>query len=165
MVLNPFRDEKKEEKEERKEIYYINPYPTNLLDAFFKMEDLLKRIETYLRGGYVKFKPDGSIEEVIPTNAEPLLNDEGIRELMSIIRSRLDVVLNTSIIDETFIRDEVYFFNLNLIFILYKNAERWGLKKYKFIELIDFLVSAYEMALRRSLGGAFLKALFLRPTL
>ncbi len=141
----------REEREER-----LAPSPEVIL-KLLDVDEYIQRIDAYLSGEVIKMTESGIIREKIE-GARPLLNQKGRAELLQIMRARLDpVIYSTSILDMDFIRDEVYFFNINLISLFLKKAEEWELDITKFSEIIDFLVSSYEAQLRKALGGQFLR--------
>jgi len=129
------------------------------LTKFFSIEDLLTRIEAYLKGQIIVKNAAG--EEITTTLGKRIMNDEGIQEILQIMRKRLDgIVYSTSFLDLTYIQYEVFFFNLNLIELIAAKAKDWELDTSHYEELIDYLTSAYESILRKALGGQTLRIMF-----
>jgi len=146
---------------QQKEPYRV--YPPELIETILDVEDLLDRIEVYLKGGKIEIK-EGQKIKIIPQKEEWLLNEEGIKNILEIMRKRLDpIIYSTTSVNEEFIATEVYFFHLDLVRLLAKNAHKWKLKREKFHELCDFLVSAFEAILRKSLNAYLLSLLFGHP--
>lgn len=133
--------------------------PVEFLQMLFNIDDLLERIEVFLRGEMLYKKEDGTYER--KKIGEKLLNEQGIQEIMQIMRKRLDnVIYSASNLDMDYIRMEVWFFNLNLAELAARRAKEWNLKKEHYQELIDHLVSSYESILRKALGALYLKVMF-----
>jgi hypothetical protein len=124
---------------------------------------LLEQIELYLKGYILRRGPDGNLKPKKEGTA--LLNNEGIQEVMKLMRTRLGEVYRHSDLDMSFIREEIFFFNCNLAELLSIKGPEWGLKREFYQELIDFLVSAFESVLRMSLYARTLTNIFgLKPS-
>ena len=123
------------------------------------IDETLERLDAYLRGYVLKKEPSGKIKKI--KISEPLVNDIGRQEILQIVRKRADQVLHaTSILDLDFIREEIFYFNVNLIQLVSLNARRWELKIEHFEELIDSIVVTVECVYRKALGGALLNRIF-----
>jgi hypothetical protein len=155
----PEEDIESEEREEQPISFYT---PPELFEKLVDVDTAIERIELLMKGYTLKKDVSGIYKTV--KIGKPVLNEEGIQELVGIMRKRLDHILTaTSILDQRFIQLEVYFFNLNLIEILSKKGKEWGLDTAHFQELIDWLVQSYEAILRKGLGGAFLNKILVSP--
>ncbi|MEM2900641.1 MAG: hypothetical protein QXT63_07600 [Thermoplasmata archaeon] len=133
--------------------------PADVLKMLLDVDELVNKIEAYLRGYVLEKNPDGTFSE--KKIGEPLLNENGIQELLKIIRSRLDPALyGTSNLDMSYIREEVRFFNDNLIQIIQMNEKNWELNVSHFQEIIDYIVSAFEATLRKGLNAEFMRSIF-----
>lgn len=107
--------------------------------------------------------PDGNLKP--KKEGSTLLSDEGIQEIMKLMRTRLGEIYRHSDLDMSFIRDEIFFFNCNLAELLSIKGSEWKLKREFYQELIDYLTSAFESVLRMSLYARTLTNIFgLRPT-
>lgn len=133
--------------------------PSEFLQLLFNIDDLLERIEAFLRGEVINKKIDGTYER--RKIGKPLLNEQGIQEIMQIMRKRLDnIIYSASNVDIDYIRMETYFFNLNMIELIARKAKDWELEKDQYQELIDHIVSSYEAILRKAIGALYLKTMF-----
>jgi hypothetical protein len=107
----------------------------------------------------LKKDPSGKIKKI--RISEPLVNDIGRQEILQVVRKRIDQVLHaTSILDLAFIREETFYFNVNLIQLVSLNAKRWDLKVEHFTELVDSIVVSVECVYRKALNGALLNRIF-----
>jgi hypothetical protein len=123
------------------------------------VDELLERLDAYLQGYVLKKDPGGKIKKI--KVSEPLVNDVGRQEILQVVRKRIDQVLHaTSILDLEFIREEVFYFNVNLIQLVSLNARRWDLKVEHFGELIDSIVVSVECVYRKALNGVLLNRIF-----
>jgi hypothetical protein len=142
-----------EEEEEKR--YYVAP---EIVEKLLDPSTFLEQIELYLRGYVVKKEPDGSLK--LKKAGPPLLNPEGIQEIMKLMRMRLGEVYRHSDLDMEYIREETFFFNCNLAELLSIKGTDWKLKREFYQELIDYLVSSFEAILRMSLGARTLMNIF-----
>ena len=62
-----------------------------------------------------------------------------------------------------FVREEIFYFNINLINLISQNVEAWEFDVTHFNEFIDSLVVAVECIYRKALNGVFLNRLFGLP--
>uniref|UniRef100_A0A7V4KET7 Uncharacterized protein n=1 Tax=Fervidobacterium pennivorans TaxID=93466 RepID=A0A7V4KET7_FERPE len=112
-----------------------------------------------MSGCVLRRKPNGKLEKVKVSN--PLLNEKGRQEILMIIRKRVDQIIHsTSILDMAFVREEIFYFNINLINLISQNAEAWEFDVSHFNEFIDSLVVAVECIYRKALNGVFLNRIF-----
>lgn len=154
MIPIPFKKEKEKEVEKKAE---IEERPKIIItpDVFAKFIDpnpFLEQIEAYLRGEVLIRVADGFEKKKI---GRPRLSEEGIQEILKIMRMRLSEIYRMPELDSNFIRWETYFFNLNIAEILAKNARAWEMDGSYYQETCDFLVSAFEVVLRMQLLRRF----------
>ena len=132
--------------------------PVEAIDLLMNIDDLLERVEAYLNGEIIKRTQDGFL--VKESYGKPLLNKDGIQEIMSIMRKRLDnIIYSTSNLDMDFVRTEVYYFNVNMAELIARKAKKWNLRREQYQELIDYLTSAFEAILRKGIGALYLRSI------
>jgi len=132
------------------------------LEKILDVEEILERLDAYMSGCVLKRKPSGELEKI--KVSKPLLNEKGRQEILMIIRKRVDQIIHsTSILDMAFVREEIFYFNINLINLISQNVESWEFDTTHFNEFIDSLVVAVECIYRKALNGVFLNRLFGLP--
>lgn len=144
---------KKEEKKEEKELPRIVMITPDILARFVDPNPFLEQVEAYLRGQILIRKADGYERRQI---GKPRMSEEGIQEVLKIMRMRLGEIYRMPNLDNSFIRWETYFFNLNLAELLAKKAKDWEMDGAYYQELVDFLVSSYEAVMRMALLHRFI---------
>lgn len=158
----PFFGKKEEQKEEEtvKEEPRMILITPDVLTKFLEPTPMLEQIEAYLRGETLQRKGDSY---VLKKTGKPLMKEEGIQEIMKVMRSRLSEIYRTAEIDNSFIAIETFNFNLNLIDLISKKAKEWELEPCYFHEVIDFLVSAFMAVLSMKLLRRFQGVQQVRP--
>jgi len=145
------------EEEEKPHIVITQEFLSKIIDV----EEIIERIEAYLRGAILKRKEDGTFEIVKVKGAKPLMNETGIQEFLRLLRERIDVILfGLSHLDENFIANETFYFNVNLIEILAINSKRWEFNPKLYQETIDRTVDIVIASYRKGLYGLTLNKIF-----
>lgn len=137
----------KEEEEERAKGIIITP---NILSKILDVQPFLEQIEYYLKG-YVLRREGNQLVMKKPPGAKPRLSEEGIQEILKIMRMRLGEIYRLPNLDNNFVRWEVYFFNINIAELLARKAKDWNLDGEYYQETVDYLTSAFEAVLRMQL--------------
>lgn len=145
------KEEKTEETREEPQKIVITP---DVMAKLLDPQPFLEQIEAYMRGETLVREAEGYKRIKV---GKPLLNNEGIQEVLKIMRMRLNEIYRMSNPDNEFIRWEAFFFNSNMAGMIAKNANKWGLNKDYYQELVDSLVCCFiavlNMKLQRIIAG------------
>jgi len=130
--------------------------PVETFERLTDIEALIDRIDAYLRGQTIYKDVDGLYKR--RQIAKPFLSDEGIQEILKLMRMRLDpIVYSASVLDMAFIRTEVLIFNHEIALLLARKAKEWNLNWAYYNPIINYLVTALEAQYRKGLAGTFLR--------
>jgi hypothetical protein len=130
--------------------------PVETFERLTDIEALIDRIDAYLRGQTIFKDVDGMYKR--RQISEPFLSDEGIQEILKLMRMRLDpIIYSASVLDMAFIRTEVLIFNQEIALLLARRAKEWNLNWAYYNSVINYLVTALEAQYRKGLAGTFLR--------
>ena len=146
--------EEYEEEEEREEIVTKPPEDVRWL---FNYEFLYTQIEAYLRGEALIYNPkyESYTRKKV---SEPLLNERGIQEVMTLVRSHINMLGSLSYLDEERIYLICKYLHIDLARLLFINAEEFEMEPHKLSIICDIVLNNVELNLRRSLGAMGLKS-------
>jgi hypothetical protein len=151
-----YREE--EEEEEEKEREEITTQPPENIRWLFDYEFLYTQIEAYLRGEALIYNPkyESYTRKKV---SEPLLNDKGIQEVMTLVRSQINMLGALSYYDEERVYLICKYLHIDLANLLFINAEEFDVKPHKIPIICDVVINNVEHNLRRSLGAMGLKSI------
>jgi len=146
-----------EEYEEEKEREEITTQPPEDIRWLFNYEFLYAQIEAYLRGEALIYNPkyESFTRKKV---SEPLLNERGIQEVMTLVRSHINMLGALSYLDEERIYLICKYLHIDLARLLFINAEEFGMEPHKLPIICDIVLNNVELNLRRSLGAMGLKS-------
>ena len=112
-------------------------------------EDIIEELENDLKG-----KTWNSKEEkfVGSAEAEALINEKGIRSIISIVRSKINKITFLSNLDQKDIISITRDVNLTMISLLFSNANNFEIKKENLEIITDQVVHLVYMGLMRALN-------------
>jgi hypothetical protein len=147
-------EEEYEEEGEREEIVTKPPEDVRWL---FNYEFLYTQIEAYLRGEALIYNPkyESFTRKKV---SEPLLNERGIQEVMTLVRSHINMLGSLSYLDEERIYLICKYLHIDLARLLFINAEEFEMEPHKLSIICDIVLNNVELNLRRSLGAMGLKS-------
>lgn len=109
-------------------------------------EDIITELENDLRGMTYNHKE----EKFVKTGAIPSLNERGIREIISIVRSKINKITFLSNLDQEDIRQITLDVNLSLISLLFSKFDDFELKKENLEIILDQVIHLVYMGLMRA---------------
>lgn len=109
-------------------------------------EDIITELENDLRGMTFDHKE----EKFITTGATPSLNEMGIREIVSIVRSKINKITFLSNLDQEDVTQITLDVNLSLISLLFSKFDDFELKKENIEIILDQVVHLVYMGLMRA---------------
>ena len=147
-------DKEYEEEGEREEIVTKPPEDVRWL---FNYEFIYTQIEAYLRGEALIYNPkyESFTRKKV---SEPLLNERGIQEVMTLVRSHINMLGSLSYLDEERIYLICKYLHIDLARLLFINAEEFEIEPHKLSIICDIVLNNVELNLRRSLGAMGLKS-------
>jgi hypothetical protein len=147
-------DKEYEEEGEREEIVTKPPEDVRWL---FNYEFIYTQIEAYLRGEVLIYNPkyESFTRKKV---SEPLLNERGIQEVMTLVRSHINMLGSLSYLDEERIYLICKYLHIDLARLLFINAEEFEIEPHKLSIICDIVLNNVELNLRRSLGAMGLKS-------
>ncbi len=133
-------------------------YGDDFMKEIVEVDDLIERIEHMLRGEFF----NGITNKFEKQHEDPLVNEEGIFRIMSIIRSHIHKHLHLTNFSEEDVRRLAYEVCMALIDLLAINQEVFGIKKSDLTIIktnIDHMVytalrRAYQQGERRAIFGS-----------
>ena len=155
-MIREEEEEIEEEEKEREEIVQEPPSEKEVRWLFY-YEDLYAQIESYLRGEALIYDPKfGTYKK--KKVSEPLLNERGIQEVMTLVRSHINMLGALSYLDEERIYLICKYLHIDLATLLFINAEEFEMEPHKLPIICDIVLNNVELNLRRSLGAMGLKS-------
>lgn len=111
-------------------------------------------IEAELRGGKLyRSKVTGNWTIKVKDGTRPFMNDKGIKDVMAVLRSSVNVVTGTSILGEDRVLGWCERMQYDLADMLYVKQDEYELESSKYMLLISILMVAFEGNLRKSING------------
>lgn len=126
------------------------------LDArwLFDYDILWLSFEADLRGGKLKKDPKTRHWVFdIPKGAKPFMNERGIKDIIALMRANVNVISGSSIMEQDRVLQWCRRFQMDLGDLLYINMDLYELDPAKYLAVISTFMIAYEMNLRKSIGG------------
>jgi len=157
MVL--FRDENKEEEELKEELTI--PASPDILDINYELD----YIEATLKAGKIKMKEDGTWVIEPGKKEDWLLNEEGIREIMTYIRGFfIPKIAALSFIDVNVAKNLAVDLGKTVAYTLFLNYERYEVKSVDAILFIAKMIAYnYYLLLTRGIGALGLRKIGFAP--
>lgn len=136
----------------------FNPNDGNLAQWQVESDDILDKIEHFLKGDIVKTDEDGSVYYEAQTNQDLIiLNEYGVNSIMQILGSYINKNVILSFYDLERIYEVLGDLGDQLALFLYCNYEKMGMttefKKSRYILLVINLLHGIESSFRRALHG------------
>jgi hypothetical protein len=113
--------------------------------------------EAQIRGGKLVRNKRGYWEiRVNKLNADPFMNDQGIKDTMALIRANINVITGTGVLDQDRVLSWCERFQKTLALFFYQKQKDYELEDAKVRPLVSTIMVAYETNLRKSIGGTAL---------
>jgi hypothetical protein len=150
----PKEEYEEEEETEREEVTFQPPEDVRWL---FNYENLYAQIEAYLRGEALIYNPkyESYTRKKV---SEPLLNEKGVQEVMTLVRSHINMLGALSNYDEERIYMLCRHLHIDLANLLFINAEEFGVQPHKIPIVCGIVMNNIEHNLRRSIGAMGMKS-------
>jgi hypothetical protein len=116
------------------------------------------QFEANLRGGKLKRNPKTETWEIdVPKDAVPFMNEQGIKDVMALLRANCNVVTGSSIMEKDRVWQWCERIQKDLADMLYVRIKDYELDDSKYLVVISTFMVAYEANLSKSIGGTALK--------
>jgi hypothetical protein len=125
----------------------------------FDYDHLLWSIRAKLYGGFLRTDPQGNYEIVLTAFSKPMLNPEGIENIMSIVNGFVDKIQATSNFDVFRINELCLADAYAITKLLYKNMEKYETTPDKATIIKRMIMNLDESNYRKSMNGQTLKLL------
>jgi galactitol-specific phosphotransferase system IIB component len=110
--------------------------------------------EANLRGGKLKRNSvTQNWEMVIPKDAQPFMNERGIKDILALMRANVNVITGSSIMMEDRVLMWCERMQKDLSDMLYIHMKDYELDDAKYLIIISTFMAAFEGNLRKSIGG------------
>lgn len=114
--------------------------------------------EANLRGGKVKRDPKTETWVMdIPKNAQPFMNDDGVKDVMALLRANVNVITGSSIMSEDRVLQWCERMQKDVSDMVYAKMDDYELESSKFLVLVSTIMVAFEGNLRKSINGTGIK--------
>lgn len=125
--------------------FMANPNNSENIKYILNTDDVLKQIEDFLRG--VRYDRQ---EAQYKQCTRPLLNDEGVSEIMRILDIRLSRVYSLSDLTDKEIYNITMVFAETLLDLLYGNRKKFGLEKINIRVMVHEISDSVYVTLKKA---------------
>jgi hypothetical protein len=163
MSLNPFKGPEpiKEDPQPEYDIQEDNQFGGNLPSPHMVSTQWIMdyrymwaEVEANFRGGYLEWDEiNKRWNRIIPKKAMPFMNDRGINDVMTLMRTNCSIITGTSIMKEDRVMRLCEDTGNSLLIMLQNNREEYEIAEGKFEAIYTTFMNVFEANMRKSIDG------------